>query len=50
VSLDRELVSQAAQGSRQRELLDLAQRCRPETLPQMRWANAELAATQVLVS
>lgn len=52
VSLDWELLAQAAQGARQQELLELAQRCHPETLRQVRWANAMLKvqATQVLVS
>jgi hypothetical protein len=52
VSLDWELLAQAAQGARQKELLDLAERCHPETLRQARWANARLkeAATQALVS
>jgi hypothetical protein len=52
VSLDWELLAQAAQGARKPELLQLAQRCHPETLRQMRWANAKLkeSATQVLVS
>ncbi|TDE34106.1 hypothetical protein E1295_37415 [Nonomuraea mesophila] len=52
VSLDWELLAQAAQGARRRDLLALAQRCHPETLRQMRWANARLkdSATQALVS
>lgn len=52
VSLDWELLAQAAQGSRQRELFDLARRCHPDTLRQMKWANAKLkeSATQALVS
>jgi hypothetical protein len=52
VSLDWELLAQAAQGSKQRELLELAERCHPDTLRQMRWANAKLkeSATQALVS
>jgi sugar phosphate isomerase/epimerase len=52
VSLDWELLAQAAQGSRQAELFGLARRCHPDTLRQMRWANAKLkeSATQVLVS
>ncbi|WP_299951208.1 hypothetical protein [uncultured Modestobacter sp.] len=52
VSLDWELLAQAAQGARKPELLELAQRCHPETLRQMRWANGKLkaSATQVLVS
>ncbi|MGY1762437.1 hypothetical protein ACI79G_16155 [Geodermatophilus sp. SYSU D00779] len=52
VSLDWELLAQAAQGARKRELLQLAERCHPDTLRQMRWANAKLkeSATQALVS
>jgi hypothetical protein len=52
VSVDRELVAQAAQGVRDRELLDVASRCRPRTLRQSRWANSQLKekATQILVS
>ncbi|MGY1815701.1 hypothetical protein [Blastococcus sp. SYSU D00820] len=52
VSLDWELLAQAAQGARKRELLELAERCHPDTLRQMRWANAKLkeSATQALVS
>ena len=51
VSLDWELLAQAAQGARKRELLELAERCHPDTLRQMRWANAKLkeSATQALV-
>jgi hypothetical protein len=52
VSLDWELLAQAAQGARKKELLELAERCHPDTLRQMRWANAKLkeSATQALVS
>jgi hypothetical protein len=52
VSLDWELLGQAAQGARKRELLELTERCHPDTLRQMRWANAKLkeSATQALVS
>ncbi|GAB3200086.1 hypothetical protein GCM10027261_31320 [Geodermatophilus arenarius] len=52
VSLDWELLAQAAQGARRRELFELARRCHPDTLRQMRWANAKLkeSATQALVS
>jgi len=52
VSVDWELVGQAAQGVRDRELLDVVQRCHPETLRQSKWANAQLKekATQILVS
>jgi hypothetical protein len=52
VSLDWELLAQAAQGMKQRTLLELAQDCHPETLRQMRWANAQLkeGATQAIAS
>jgi hypothetical protein len=52
VSVDWELVGQAAQGVRDRELLDVVQRCHPQTLRQSKWANAQLKehATQILVS
>ena len=52
VSLDWELLAQAAQGARKQELLELAERCHPDTLRQLRWANAKLkeSATQALVS
>ena len=52
VSLDWELLAQAAQGARKQDLLELAERCHPDTLRQMRWANAKLkeSATQALVS
>ncbi|MEB3983550.1 hypothetical protein OQ968_20065 [Mycobacterium sp. 663a-19] len=41
-SLDWELLGQAAQAARDAELLGLTSRCHPETLRQMRWANAML--------
>jgi hypothetical protein len=52
VSLDWELLAQAAQGMKQRPLLELAQSCHPQTLRQMRWANAQLkeSSTQVIAS
>ncbi|QGQ20208.1 hypothetical protein GC089_14620 [Cellulomonas sp. JZ18] len=52
VSVDWELVAQAAQGIRHTDLLGLAQRCHPETVRQMKWANGKLkeSATQALVS
>ena len=52
VSLDWEVLGQAAQATRARDLLALTQRCHPQTLRQARWANAMLkeAAAQVLVS
>lgn len=52
VSIDWEMLAQAAQGSKQKELLALAERCHPDTLRQMRWANSKLkiSSTQALVS
>ncbi|MBT0992911.1 hypothetical protein KIN34_01220 [Cellulomonas sp. DKR-3] len=52
VSVDWELVAQAAQGLKHRELVELTGRCHAETLRQVRWANGKLkeSATQVLVS
>lgn len=52
VSVDWELIAQGAQGVRDTELLDLAQTCRPDSLRQAKWANAQLKekATQILVS
>ena len=52
VSLDWEILAQTAQALKDAELLALAQRCHPETLRQMRWANATLKETsaQVMVT
>ncbi len=52
VSVDWELVGQAAQAARDTELLGMVSRCHPDTLRQMRWANTHLkdSAAQVLVS
>jgi hypothetical protein len=52
VSVDWELLAQAAQAMKERPLLDLAQDCHPQTLRQMRWANAHLKVTspQVIAS
>ena len=51
-SLDWELLAQGAQGAKEKELLDLAERCHPESLRIARWANAYLkvASPQVLAS
>ena len=51
-SLDWELLAQGAQGARMKELLDLAERCHPQTLRVSRWANAKLkeSSPQVLAS
>lgn len=52
VSLDWELLAQGAQAAKDSELLGLASRCHPETLRQMRWANAMLKelSPQVLMN
>jgi len=52
VSLDWELLAQAAQSTKDQELLDVAERCHPETLRQARWANAMLKelSAQALVT
>jgi hypothetical protein len=52
VSLDWEVLAQTAQAMQDRELLGLAQQCHPETLRQMRWANAKVkeSAAQVMVT
>jgi hypothetical protein len=52
VSLDWELLAQAAQAMKQQPLVDLAADCHPQTLRQMRWANAHLkeASPQVIAS
>lgn len=51
-SVDWELLAQGAQGAKERELLDLAEQCHPQSLRQARWANAHLKVTspQVLAS
>jgi hypothetical protein len=52
VSVDWELIAQAAQGAKDLELIELSKRCHPDNLRQMRWANAKLkeSAAQVLLS
>ena len=42
VSLDWELLAQGAQGVKDVDLLRLSERCHPQSLRQMRWANAML--------
>lgn len=42
VSLDWEILAQTAQALKDRELLGISKDCHPETLRQMRWANAQL--------
>ena len=51
-SLDWELLAQGAQGAKNANLLDLAERCHPQTLRVSRWANAKLkeSSPQVLAS
>lgn len=52
VSVDWELLAQGAQAAEDAELLALASRCHPQSLRQMRWANARLKelSPQLLVS
>ncbi|MEX5298587.1 hypothetical protein RCG67_07380 [Kocuria sp. CPCC 205292] len=52
VSADWEMLAQAAQGIKHHDLLDVTQRCHPDTLRQVRWANAMLKvnSTQILIS
>jgi len=42
VSVDWEMIAQAAQGVRDTELLELASSCHPDTLRQAKWANAQI--------
>lgn len=42
VSIDWELLAQGAQAAKDDDLLALTQRCHPQALRQMRWANAML--------
>lgn len=42
LSVDWEMLAQAAQGLKDTELLATVQSCHPDTLRQMRWANAKL--------
>jgi hypothetical protein len=51
-SLDWELLAQGAQGTKNKDLLDLAERCHPQTLRVSRWAEAKLkeSSPQVLAS
>jgi len=52
VSLDWEMLAQAAQGIQDTELLGVASACHAETLRQLKWSNAKLKeeSTQILVS
>jgi hypothetical protein len=51
-SLDWEVLAQTAQALKDTQLLGVAQGCHPETLRQMRWANAKVkeTAAQVMVT
>jgi len=51
-SLDWEVLGQTAQALKDAELLDVTQRCHPQTLRQMRWANATIKeiSAQVMVT
>jgi hypothetical protein len=52
VSLDWEVLAQTAQAMQDTELLGIAQDCHPQTLRQMRWANAMVkeTAAQIMVT
>jgi hypothetical protein len=52
VSLDWELIAQGAPAARNSQLVEVAARCHPETLRQMRSANAMLKelSPQVLMN
>ncbi len=52
VSVDWEMLAQAAQGIKHPDLLAVASRCHAETLRQLKWSNAKLKeeSTQILVS
>ncbi|MEU4673992.1 hypothetical protein AB0F91_40055 [Amycolatopsis sp. NPDC023774] len=52
VSLDWELLAQGAQAAKDQELLELASRCHPQTLRQMKWTNAmlKIMSPQILTS
>jgi hypothetical protein len=51
VSLDWEILAQTAQALKDTDLLNLTMRCHPQTLRQLRWANASLKANaaQIMV-
>ena len=52
VSLDWEVLAQTAQAMKDRELLGVTKDCHPETLRQLRWANAKVkeASAQIMVT
>jgi len=47
MSLDWEVLIWTAQAGRERELLEMAQRCRSQTLRQARWCSAKIKETAV---
>ena len=51
-SLDWELLAQGAQGAKNKDLLDFAERCHPQTLRVSKWAEAKLkeSSPQILAS
>lgn len=51
-SLDWEVLAQTAQSMKDTELLTVAQECHPQTLRQLRWANAQVkeTAAQIMVT
>lgn len=52
VSTEWEMVAQAAQGIADADLLAVCQHCHPQTLRQMKWANAQIkqSSSQALLS
>jgi hypothetical protein len=52
VSTDWEMLAEAAQGIKHRDLLSVTKRCHSNTFRQLRWANAKLkeTSTQILIS
>jgi hypothetical protein len=51
LSVDWEMLAQAAQALKDEDLLELSSKCHPDTLRQLRWANAKIKETssQILV-
>jgi hypothetical protein len=52
VSVDWELLGQTAQATKNEQLLELVQRCHPDTLRQARWANSmiKVLSPQIMAS
>jgi hypothetical protein len=52
VSLDWEILAQTTQALKDTELLSVTKQCHPQTLRQLRWANASLKvnAAQIMVT